>query len=126
MRQAPAATREMLAAPAAGRLGASPDDFPVAESKVTHSPSARHFTFGQLAADAAKEQVPARPKLRARNELHLIGQWLDRMDVTAKVNGSARCGFDLEAPDIRYAAFSRGPGYGSPITRTHDANAKPS
>jgi isoquinoline 1-oxidoreductase subunit beta len=100
MRHAAAATREMLVAAAAKRLGVRPDEFSVAESKVTHLPSARYFTFGQLAADAAKEQVPAKPQLRARNELHLIGQRLDRLDVPAKVNGSVRFGLDLEAPDM--------------------------
>ena len=45
MRQAAAATREMLVAAAARRLGARPDEFSVAESKVTHSPSARHFAL---------------------------------------------------------------------------------
>src|SRR6267378_3698621 len=123
MRQAAAATREMLVAAAARRLGARPDEFSVAESKVTHSPSARHFTFGQLAADAAKEQVPAKPQLRARNELHLIGQRLDRLDVPAKVNGSARFGLDLEAPDMLYAAVRHGPAYGSTVTQIDDAKA---
>src|SRR6478609_3462138 len=124
MRQAAAATREMLVAAAARRLGARPDEFSVAESRVTHSPSARHFTFGQLAADAAKEQVPVKPRLRARNELHLIGQRLDRLDVPAKVDGSARFGLDLEAPDMLYAAVRHGPAYGSTVTQIDDAKAK--
>src|SRR5258707_1855919 len=114
----------MLVAAAARRLGARPDEFSVAESKVTHSPSARHFTFGQLAAEAAKEQVPAKPQLRARNELHLIGQRLDRLDVPAKVNGSASFGLDLEAPDMLYAAVRHGPAYGSTVTQIDDAKAK--
>src|SRR5712671_5664430 len=65
MRQAAAATREMLVAAAARHLNTKPEEFSVAESKVTHSPSARHLTFGQLATAAAKEQVPAKPQLRA-------------------------------------------------------------
>src|SRR5258705_3575779 len=74
MRHAAAATREMLVAAAARHLNARADEFSVADSKVIHSPTARHFTFGQLAADAAKEQGPAKPQLRARNQLHLISQ----------------------------------------------------
>src|SRR5258706_14541721 len=124
MRKPAAARREMLVAAAARRLGARPDEFSVAESKVTHSPSAGYFTFGQLAANAAREQVPAKPQLRARNELHLIGQRLDRLDVPAKVNGSARFGLDLEAPDMLYAAVRHGPAYGSTVTQIDDAKAK--
>jgi isoquinoline 1-oxidoreductase subunit beta len=124
MREAAAATREMLVAAAARRLGVRPEEFSVAESRVTHSQSSRYFTFGELAADAAKEQVPAKPMLRPRNELHLIGQRLDRLDVPAKVDGSARFGFDLEAPDMLYAAVRHGPAYGSTVTHIDDVKAK--
>src|SRR5258707_7519087 len=51
MRQAAAATREMLVAAAAKQFRVSPASLSVSESKVTHSHSGRHFTFGQLAAD---------------------------------------------------------------------------
>ena len=124
MRQAAAATREMLVAAAAKQLGASPDDLSVSESKVTHSPSGRYLTFGQLAAAAAKEQVPAKPRLRTRKELLLIGQPLDRLDVPLKVDGSARFGLDLEAPDMLYAAVRHGPAYGSTVAEIDDAKAK--
>jgi isoquinoline 1-oxidoreductase beta subunit len=90
MRHAAAATREMLVAAAAKQFRVSPANLSVSESKVIHSPSDRSLTFGQLAAAAAKEPVPAEPRLRARKELLLIGQSLDRLDVPLKVNGSAR------------------------------------
>src|SRR5712672_1202598 len=124
MRQAAAATREMLVAAAAKQLGVSPDDLSVSESKVTHSHSGRYLTFGQLAAAAAKEQVPAEPRLRARKELLLIGQLLDRLDVPPKVDGSARFGLDLEAPNMLYAAVRHGPAYGSTVAAIDDAKAK--
>jgi isoquinoline 1-oxidoreductase subunit beta len=124
MRHAAAATREMLVAAAARHLNARADEFSVADSKVIHSPTARHFTFGQLAADAAKEQVPMKPRLRPRSELRLIGQRLDRLDVPAKVNGSARFGLDLEAPGMLYAAVRHGPAHGSTVAQIDDAKAR--
>jgi CO/xanthine dehydrogenase Mo-binding subunit len=124
MRRAAAATREMLVAAAAKQLGVSPGDLSVSESKVTHSHSDRYLTFGQLAAAAAKEPVPAEPRLRARNELLLIGQPLDRLDVPSKVDGSARFGLDLEAPDMLYAAVRHGHAYGSTVAAIDDAKAK--
>src|SRR5260370_3565584 len=124
MRHAAAATREMLVAAAAKQLGASPDDLSVSESKVTHSPSGRYLTFGPLAAAAAKEQVPAKPRLRTQKELLLIGQPLDRLDVPLKVDGSARFGLDLEAPNMLYAAVRHGPAYGSTVAAIDDAKAK--
>jgi len=57
MRQAAAATRKCLLR-RRRRLGARPDEFSVAESKVTHSSSARYFTFGQLAAGAPRSKFP--------------------------------------------------------------------
>jgi isoquinoline 1-oxidoreductase subunit beta len=124
MRHAAAATREMLVAAAAKQLGTSPDDLSVSESKVIHSHSGRYLTFGQLAAAAAKEQVPEKPRLRAQKELLLIGQPLDRLDVPPKVNGSARFGLDLEAPNMLYAAVRHGPAYGSTVAAIDDAKAK--
>src|SRR5260370_38391350 len=114
----------MLAASAAKQLGSSPDDLSVSESKVTHSPSGRYLTFGQLAAAAAKEQVPAKPRLRTQKELLLIGQPLDRLDVPLKVDGSARFGLGLEAPNMLYAAVRQGPAYGSTVAAIGDAKAK--
>src|SRR5258706_6720399 len=124
MRRAAAETREMLGAAAAKQLGVSPGDLSVSESKVIHSHSGRYLTFGQLAAAAAKEPVPAEPRLRARKELLLIGQPLDRLDVPSKVDGSARFGLDLEAPDMLYAAVRHGPAYGSTVAAIDDAKAK--
>src|SRR5260221_3653779 len=114
----------MLVAAAAKQLGVRPGDLFVSESKVIHSSSGRYLTFGQLAAAAAKEPVPAEPRLRARKELLLIGQPLDRLDVPSKVDGSARFGLDLEAPDMLYAAVRHGPAYGSTVAAIDDANAK--
>jgi len=124
MRRAAAATREMLVAAAAKKMGVNPGDLFVSESKVTHAQSGRYLTFGQLAAAAAREPVPAEPRLRARKELLLIGQPLDRLDVPPKVDGSARFGLDLEAPDMLYAAVRHGPAYGSTVAAIDDAKAK--
>src|SRR5712672_159238 len=124
MRRAAAATREMLVAAAVKKMGVNPGDLSVSESKVTHAQSGRYLTFGQLAAAAAREQVPAKPRLRARKELLLIGQPLDRLDVPPKVDGSARFGLDLEAPDMLYAAVRHGPAYGSTVAAIDDAKAK--
>jgi isoquinoline 1-oxidoreductase subunit beta len=74
MRRAAAASREMLVTAAAKQLGVGPSDLSVSDSKVIHPQSGRYLTFGQLAAAAAKEPVPAEPRLRARKELLLIGQ----------------------------------------------------
>lgn len=42
----------------------------------------------------------------------------------AKVNGSARFGLDLEAPDMLYAAVRHGRAYGSTVAQIDDAKAK--
>src|SRR5712664_508335 len=124
MRRAAAATREMLVAAAAKKMRVNPGDLSVSESKVTHARSGRHLTFGQLAAAAAREAVPAEPRLRAREELPLIGQPLDRLDAAPKVDGSARFGLDLEAPGMLYAAVRHGRAYGSTVAAIDDAKAK--
>src|SRR6202022_4118135 len=92
-------------------------------SFVSHAASGRRMSFGQLAASAAKQTVPAKPALRSRADLPLIGQRLARLDVPTKCDGSARFGLDAEVPGMLYAAVRHGPAYGSTIASIDDAVA---
>src|SRR5260370_28321066 len=114
----------MLVAAVARQLGGSLGALSVSESKVTHPLSGCYLTFGQLAAAATKEPVPAEPRLRNRNELLLIGQSLDRLDVPPKVAGTARFGLDLEAPAMLTAAVRHGPPYGPVVSAIDNPKAK--
>jgi isoquinoline 1-oxidoreductase subunit beta len=109
MRQMGAAAREMVTRAAAARLGVPPDSCRAENGTIVHPASGRRLTFGEVAAEAARLPVPAQPRLRADSELRLVGRALPRVDVPAKVDGSARFGIDLQVPGMLVAAVRTAP-----------------
>ena len=116
MREVGATAREMLAAAAAQRWNVAPGECEAKAQRVTHRRTARSFTFGELAVDAAAIAPPKAPRLRPDRELHLVGRSLDRVDVPSKVDGSAQFGIDYipeGLEDVAFAAVRTAPAYGA-------------
>jgi isoquinoline 1-oxidoreductase subunit beta len=70
MRQAGAEAREALRNAAAQRWSAKPDDCRTEKGTVVHTPSGRRFTYGQLAATAAK-LLPPSTRRRSLSKIQL-------------------------------------------------------
>ena len=64
LRKAGASAREMLVATAAQRWGVSPSGCAAALGTVTHMPSGRTLSYGQLAEAAGKREPPKDVKLK--------------------------------------------------------------
>ena len=93
---------------------------------VIHS-SGKRMSYGQIAAVAkAPEQLPAvdKSQLRPMRQFKIIGTDIDRVDVAAKTNGTARFGIDQRMPGLRYAAVLRAPVHGETPTSVDDAAAR--
>ncbi|TAM38703.1 MAG: xanthine dehydrogenase family protein molybdopterin-binding subunit [Burkholderiaceae bacterium] len=75
----------------------------VKDGVVSH-PSGKSASYGELAKFAAATP-PGDVTLKARNDWALIGQPAPRLDVPAKVNGSARYGLDARPSGLLYAAI---------------------
>ena len=111
MRIAGASARSMLVAAAARRFNADPAQCSVREGWVTHT-SGLKASFGEL-ADAASRVVPARmPTLKDPKDYTLIGKPVPRLDIPAKVNGSAQFGLDVRLPGMLYASIRMAPTLG--------------
>jgi isoquinoline 1-oxidoreductase subunit beta len=122
MRQMGAAAREMLVQAAAARWGVPPDSCRAAGSAIVHAASGRRLGFGALAAEAARLPVPAKPRLKPEAELRLVGKPLARVDVPAKVDGSARFGIDLHLDGMLVAALRTAPDLGGRLRRADPAS----
>jgi isoquinoline 1-oxidoreductase subunit beta len=107
-----AAAREMLLSAAATRLGADVRELETSDGTVVHRPSGRVLRYGALAAAAAREAVPARPRLKPRDRYTLVGRSVPRLDIPSKVTGALRYGIDMVLPDMRYAAVQSAPVHG--------------
>jgi isoquinoline 1-oxidoreductase beta subunit len=80
--------------------------------RVVHGASGRAASYGALAAAAAKLEPPAPVALKEPADWTLIGRPLRRLDVPAKVDGSAGFGIDVEVPGMLLATVMASPVFG--------------
>jgi CO/xanthine dehydrogenase Mo-binding subunit len=115
LREVGAAAREMLVAAAAQRWAVPVADCRSALSRVTHLPTGRQFSYGELAAQAATLPVPAKPTLKTPEQFSLIGKPSLRKDTPPKVDGSAVFGIDVRMDGMLYAVLCRSPAVSSKL-----------
>lgn len=124
MRTMGAAAREVLTRAAATRLGVGEASLRVESGRIHHDASRRSLTFGEVAADAAKLPVPKAPALKPSSALKMIGKSQPRVDIPAKVDGSAVFGIDVKVPGMAVAAIRRAPSQGGSLTHYDRAAIK--
>lgn len=123
LRQAGASARAALVAAAASRLGVDAASLEVSAGKVIHKASGRSLGFGELAAAAA--QVPIMGEVKKPEAFRLIGKGMPRLDIPAKVDGSARFGIDVREPGQVYAAIVHAPRLGATLKAATLADKPP-
>lgn len=107
LRQAGAAARAMLCQAAARRWGVDWRECETGKGFVTHGQ--QRLAFGELAAEAASEDVPEQLDLRDGEAGRLTGEPAPRLDAPGKVDGSANFAGDIRLPNMVYAAIRQGP-----------------
>ena len=110
-----AAARDMLVRAAADNLRVAADRLRVDNGRIHHDATGRSLTFGAVAAAAAGLEVPQAPALKPFSALKLIGKPQPRVDIPAKVDGSARFGIDVQVPGMVVAALRRAPSQGGSL-----------
>ena len=110
LRRAGATAREMLVAAAAARWNVPAAECVAANSTITHLPSGRSITFGEVAAAAAEIAAACRSvKLKSPKDWKLIGTRQRRLDVVDKVTGRPIYAIDVRLPNMLYAAILQCP-----------------
>lgn len=115
MRVAGAAAREMLIKAAAARLEVPESELSTSLSFVHHSASGRSLSYGELASDAARFEPTSTPRLKEPKDFTLMGKPIARIDIPAKVDGTAQYGIDAEVPGMLYAAVQTSPVFGNKL-----------
>ena len=110
-----AGTRELLIEAGAQKMGVSIKECETQNGHVLHRPSSRKLSYGQLAEAASRLKPPSSPKLKSKDRYRFVGKPMHRLDIPAKVNGSAIYGTDVRLPGIRYAAVSQAPVFGGEV-----------
>jgi isoquinoline 1-oxidoreductase beta subunit len=124
LRRIGAAAREMLIEAAARQWQVSPHECAAADSLIIHRPSGRRRTFGSVASLAAGLAVPQQPALKPAERFELIGSSPPRVDIPAKVDGSAVFGIDVRVPGMLLAAIKTCPTLGGKLKSFDDSAAK--
>src|SRR5437764_4748845 len=122
LRQAGASARAMLVGAAAAKWGVDAKDIVVAKGVV--SSGAHKATFGDLAADAAKLQVPKEVVLKDPSKFTIIGKNADRTDNPDLLKGKSQYGIDVRVPGMLYAVVLRSPVFGGKVASIDDSRAK--
>jgi isoquinoline 1-oxidoreductase beta subunit len=114
MRQAGASARAMLVAAAAQAWGVPVAEVSVASGVVSHA-SGRKARLGEFAAAAAALPVPAEPVLKTPAQFKLIGRPQPRLEASAKGQGRAVFGLDVQPPGLQYASIRMCPTLGGRV-----------
>jgi isoquinoline 1-oxidoreductase subunit beta len=122
-----AQARRVLLDNAAHKWGVPVEELTTEPSMVVHAKSGRRLTYGDIAAFA---EVPAKApdikpeQLKKAADFRLIGKDVLRVELPAKVNGSATYGIDVQVPGMLYGTVLRAPVEGSVPDKIADAKAK--
>jgi isoquinoline 1-oxidoreductase subunit beta len=105
LREAGAVARELLIKAAARRWDVDWQEVDTAGGFVVYQ--ANRLPFHAVVADIDPNDAPDTPTLRSTRLL--AGTPVMRLDVPAKVDGSARFGIDVRLPGLAFAAIAQGP-----------------
>ena len=106
-RESGAAARVLLCMAAGSKLGADWRACDTESGFVVRGED--RLRFGELAADAVSFTLPSPLPLRTIGEGKLSGRSIPRIDLPAKVDGSARYAGDVRLPRMAFASIAHGP-----------------
>lgn len=87
------------------------DELMVENGVVSHAGGGQRAHYGELARVAAATP-PGSVSLKPREQWKLIGRAAPRIDLPAKLDGSARFGLDVRLPGLVYAVVRHAPALG--------------
>jgi len=124
LRQAGATCRSLLVNAAAQSWKVEPSTCKAADGAVTHPPTGRKMTYGELAGMAASLPLPQNVTLKDPRDFKLIGTPVKRLDSPDKVDGRAVFGIDVVVPGMRIATVAACPVVGGKLRGVDDRRAR--
>jgi isoquinoline 1-oxidoreductase subunit beta len=126
LRRAGATVRELMITAAAAKWSAPRLECTAEKGVVLHRASSRRAGYGELVEAASKLPLPDPEKVPLKDvaKFELIGHPTPRVDVPAKVNGSAHFGIDVHVPEMLFAVVARCAVFGGKPAHFDAAKAK--
>jgi len=125
LRESGATARLMLIRAAAAQWGVPAVECTTSLHAVVHKASGKKLGYGELAAAAAKLEVPKKEdvKLKPRSEWRYIGKGTASYDLKDMCTGKAAYGQDLYMEGMLYASVAHPPVFGSSVKSVDDKAA---
>jgi hypothetical protein len=125
LRKVGATARMLLVQAASARWQADAAACHAEAGMVVHAASGRRLGYGEIAAEAAALPLPPADsvKLKPREAWRLIGSAPPRLDLPAKVDGSAVFGIDVTLPGMLMAAIAHCPVFGGTLVKVDEKPA---
>jgi isoquinoline 1-oxidoreductase beta subunit len=124
LRKAGASAREMLLEAAAQKWGVPKSELKAENGVITHVPTGRKVTYGEIAEAASKLQPPSEVKLKDPKDWKLVGKAQARFDIPDKVMGRPVYGIDVRIPGMLYASIQQCPVFGGKLGAYDEAKIK--
>ena len=126
LRRAGATVRELMTTAAAAKWNVPKKECEAKKGSVLHEKSSRTASYGELVEAAKKLPVPDPEKVELKEEadFELIGHATPRVDIPAKINGSAQFGLDVRVPEMLFAVVARCPTFGGKHSQFDATKAK--
>lgn len=126
LRQAAAEARAALKELAAARWGVSPNQVRTeAGQALLASDDNKTLSYGELAGTTLRvRKLGTAAPLKSPTDFKLIGTDAPRIDIPAKVNGTAQYGFDVSVPNMLHGKILRPPVIGATLLRADGSNAQ--
>jgi len=123
LRMAGATARQMLVNAAAARWEVDASECTVSEGVIKNA-AGETLSYGELAAEAAKLEVPENVKLKDPKDFKIIGTDTRNVDMENIITGKPLFGLDTKKEGMKYASVLRPPAFGQALADYDDADAK--
>jgi isoquinoline 1-oxidoreductase beta subunit len=124
LRQVGAATRQMLLAAGAQRLGVPVTELRTELGVVYHDASERSATYGELAELAATLPAPENVTLKPDSQFRIIGTPRSQLSARAKASGTAQYTLDVKVENMLVGVVARSPAIGGTVASFDDTAAR--
>ena len=112
MRFAGAVARDLLLQAASRKAGIQVAELVAVDGEIRRRDGAKVATFGELVESIGDLVAGPPPALKPASQFKLIGKDLPRVDIPAKVEGTAIFGTDVRLAGMLYAAVRNAPTFG--------------
>ncbi len=118
MRVAGAAVRQLLIQTAAQTWNVPESQIRTDKSFLFHDRTGRSAPYVDFASQVVEQKASNTPELKPPSEFNIIGNNdIQRLDIPAKVDGSAQFGVDVIVPGMKYATIKAPAVFGSKIKK---------